>query len=137
MPSEESGTLDRGQSKQPLEATLPKCPGSRGALRTHTMPSATKTPLLNPQESYWLQCASLGVWAIRDRKFQLHEYSTRINKSAFGKFSSRTSSSLHSHLPSKTSDRKASLFLSQECWKWARFSISTCKTMTFPPLSFN
>lgn len=69
MSSEESGILDKVQSKQPLEAMLLKCPGSGGALGTHTMPSATKTPPLNhPRESYWLQCASLGVWAIRDRK---------------------------------------------------------------------
>lgn len=132
-----SGILDRVQSKQPLEAMLLKCPGSGGVFGTHTMPSATKTPPLNPQESYRLQCASLGVWAIRDRKFQLHEYSTRINKSAFGKFPSRASSSRHSHLPSKTSDRRPPFSFPKNVWKWARFSISTCKTMTFPSPSLN
>lgn len=30
---------------------LLKCPGSGGALGTHTMPSATKTPPRNPQEN--------------------------------------------------------------------------------------
>lgn len=50
--SEEPGILDRVQSKQPWrQCSLNAQAPSGGALGTHTMPSATKTPPPNPQEN--------------------------------------------------------------------------------------
>lgn len=85
-------------------------------------------------ENRWLQPARLRERTIRGRKFQVHEYSTRINGSTFGKLPIGTSSLFRSYLLSKTSDREASTSFPKECWMCATFSISTMQNNDHPSL---